>query len=90
MINPMACLCKEGYSVASIATSHGGREVETRYRSVYLVPIMTQLNQNLIAELLDAAKAAGADGADAGVSRSEGVPFPSGSARSKPANAPRK
>ena len=72
MINAIACLCKESYSGASLATSHGGREVETRYRSVYLVPIMTQLNQNLIAELLDAAKAAGADGADAGVSRSEG------------------
>ena len=56
--------CKEGYS--------GAPPVETALLTLYLEGVMSNVDTQLISQLLDAARAAGADGADAGVARSEG------------------
>ena len=56
--------CKEGYS--------GAPPVETTPLTLYLEGVMSNVYTELISQLLDAARAAGADGADAGVARSEG------------------
>ena len=56
--------CKEGYS--------GAPPVETAPLTLYLKAVMSNVDTQLISQLLDAARAAGADGADAGVARSEG------------------
>ena len=47
--------------------------LETGPGTRYLGGIMSNDNETLISQLLDAARAAGADGADAGMSRSEGT-----------------
>ena len=47
--------------------------LETGPSTRYLGSIMSNDTESLISQLLDAARAAGADGADAGMSRSEGT-----------------
>ena len=49
------------------------KELEKAGEVPYLVGMMTRTTQSLISELLDAAKAAGADGADAMLARGEGT-----------------
>ena len=48
------------------------RLLKRTIRPCYVEGIMSNLEDHLISELLDAAMAAGADGADAGVARSDG------------------
>ena len=65
----MAGPCKDGYK----GDYWDGTAVETPSLTLYLKDIMSSVDEHLISELLDAARSAGADGADAGVARSEGT-----------------
>ena len=64
----MAASCKDGYKDGYC----GSDAVETPPLTLYLGSVMSTVDEQLISELLDAARSAGADGADAGVARSEG------------------
>jgi PmbA protein len=65
VINALDGSCKDGYSVALV--------VEMISLVQYVRRMMTRTEQSLISELLDAATAAGADGADAMLARGEGT-----------------
>ena len=65
----MAASCKDGYKDGYC----GSDVVETPPLTLYLGSVMSTVDEQLISELLDAARSAGADGADAGVARSEGT-----------------
>ena len=71
--------CKDGEGQPAMMQGHGAVPidgavpVETDLSDpCYVEMVMSKLEEHLISELLDAAIAAGADGADAGVARSEG------------------